>query len=123
MVTLMAGLLLVVQTPMAFLVPRLSEQAALNRLALAPAASPGSPSDQERLLNIYQTGLIIRLALVEGVAMLGAIAYLIEGRLAAIAVSAIALLIMVAFFPTEGSVASWLRTRSTQMQNARLRKG
>lgn len=65
-------------------------------------------SDVGRLLPLFQTQLIIASALNEGAAFFGAIAYLIEGRAAAIAVAGTMVALILGRFPTLDRVQGWL---------------
>jgi hypothetical protein len=132
-VSLVALAMLCVQTPLAFLIPAAVVSKAVSTLAghapdtyVAPPsqAGPGGlTSDRGYLLGVYQTAMIISLALFEGASFLGSIAYLLEGRPFALAVSGIAILLLASRFPTEDGIRNWLDGRLREVDEQRSQKG
>lgn len=71
-------------------------------------------SSAEEFLGLYQTRLIISMALCEGAAFFGLIVYMIEGHWGGLAIAAFLLIIMGTSFPTENKFREWVRTGSGQ---------
>lgn len=118
MVSLIAvGFFLVVVT-VASLLPGFLIDTTLRRLAGATATSGQNPRDA--LFGGLQGSHIVRLALVEGGVMFAMIAYLIEGYLWILAVPAVGLLLLLAFFPTQASVLDRLDRMGRRLEELRL---
>lgn len=62
-------------------------------------------------LMLYQTRLIVGLAVLEGAALFNLIAYLIEGRWWSLAVAAVLVAFMLAAFPTRARLRRWVEDR------------
>lgn len=132
-ISYVAALVLVMEAPLAFFIPRILEQAGLNRLAAVPRdglvlpPNPRGPSgpitDQGYLLNLYQTSMIIGMALFEGASFFGSIAYLLEARPFALAIAAAPIALIALRFPTHDRLTAWLRQRSAELDNRRMRRG
>lgn len=120
--------LLAVNAPLAFFLPSSRIQSALRRLA-ASAGRPGQPSppqkaaDVSALLTIKQTSMITALAMLEGVAFLGCIAYLLEAQPFALGVVVLALLLMLSIFPTGSRLGDWLQRHSHALSEMRQQGG
>ena len=71
-------------------------------------------SSAEDFLGLYQTRLIISMALCEGAAFFGIIVYIVEGHWGGLALAAFMLIIMATSFPTENKFRSWIRSGSGQ---------
>jgi hypothetical protein len=123
--SLVAGWFLVLNSCLAVVVPRLVRRAALRRIAADTwQAPPGASAadyagDAIKLLAVRQQTLIIMQAFFEGTAMLGIIAYLMEGLPVVLAVPIIGLGVMVASFPTEGRVRLWLQDQANRLTELR----
>jgi hypothetical protein len=107
--------MLVVNTPLALVVPRIVTQAGLKRIAAETRG--GSPTDS--LVGLRQTALIISLALLEGCAFMACIGYLVEAEPIALAVVAAVVFMMCTMFPTENSLRAWIdmqRQRVAELQ-------
>jgi hypothetical protein len=96
------------------------------RRAAAGAGRPPDPSlaqewqtDTARPLAIAQTQLLITLALLEGAAFFGCVAYLVEAQPIALAAAAVALVVMLARFPTEARLHAWLEQQSETLDRYR----
>jgi hypothetical protein len=76
-------------------------------------------TDVLRLLFVLQTSLIIGLALLEGVALLGVMAYLIEAEPFVLGVVAVVIVVMLARFPTENRVRAWLDQQTERLASMR----
>ncbi len=124
-VSIVAVVLLIVQVPLAFLLPAFLTRSALRQIASGTWKSPASPdpsdfsTDASKLLAVKQTMTIIGLALLEGAAFLGCIAYLLEAQPFALAVVLVAVILMLVKFPTEGRVRSWLEHQADQLAEVR----
>jgi len=62
-------------------------------------------------LALYQTRMIVGLALLEGAAFFNLVAYLIEGRWWSLAVTAVPLAFMLAAYPTRTRIRQWVEDR------------
>ena len=85
---------------------------------------PGAPAtvfatDTDKLLSVFQTKTLVANALLEAVALLGCVAYLVEGRLCVLAVVGGAALLMLVTFPTRDNVAQWLAERQDRIREIR----
>jgi hypothetical protein len=63
--------------------------------------------------------MIVGLALLEGTAFLGILAYLIEAQPLALGVTGIAILCMLLKFPTRSRVQAWLERQTEQLTELR----
>lgn len=75
-----------------------------------------SVQSQLRLATVYQTRLIIGMALCEGATFFALIAWLIEGDVLAIGTAGFLILVMLSAFPTRGRVESWIRDQTELRQ-------
>lgn len=125
-VSLLAIGLLVLDAPLAFLLPNLQTQSALRQLAAGdPVVLPGVQSgpDVPRLLALRQTTLLVSLGILAGSAILSGVAFLLEGQVWVLLVAAVALLLMAVQFPTAGRVRGWLEQKRVQLEDLRGRRG
>ena len=76
-------------------------------------------SDVGRLLPLFQTQLIIASALNEGAAFFGALAYMLEGRAAALAVAGAMVALLLSRFPTLDRVQGWLDVQLDRLASLR----
>jgi hypothetical protein len=121
LISIVAVAMMVVNVPLSVLIPRISTLAALRQIAAGtwtPPEGSARPSDttMRRLLAVRQTTLIIGLALLEGAAFLGCIAYLLEAQPYVLAVTGVAILLMLLQFPTESRVLAWLDRQADQLR-------
>jgi hypothetical protein len=120
-ISVVAAVLLAVQAPLAFIVPSLQTRTALRQIAsgtwqLPPGANAAAfGTDNTKLLAVRQNTLLVSLALLEGVAFLGCIAYLLEAHLLVLGVALVAVLLMLVNFPTEARVRGWLERQTDQL--------
>lgn len=120
-----AVVMLAVNAPLSFLVPGFVTRTALRQIASGtwqggPGADAASyNTDALKLLAVRQTSLIVGLALLEGVAFLGCIAYLLEARPFVLGVVLVALTLMLVKFPTEGRVRAWLEQQANLLAELR----
>jgi hypothetical protein len=119
-ISLVGVAVLVSNIATALFVPPLVLQGGLRRLAGSRKPSRGGEADTSGLLVLRQTTLILVLALLEGAAFLGIIAYLLEGSAIGLGVAGVAVLVMLFHFPTEDRVRSWVRQQEQRLTNMRL---
>lgn len=123
LVSLIAGVLLVVNTGLSLFLPNVLIQSGLRRIAAGTwQPTPGSPApatDAGKLLQVRQTAHIVGLALLEAANFLGCIAYFLEAQPWVLGVITVGVLLMVARFPTEGRLRLWLEDQKDAL--ARLR--
>jgi hypothetical protein len=131
-VSLVAVGFFVVNVLVAFILPGLVLRTGMNKLAghapntyvMPPDRNqPGGPvSDTDYLLGLRTTTMIVSMAPLEGSSFLGSIAYLLEGQWYALAVSALAIGVLLSFFPTEERVLAWLAEQRRVLEDLRMRK-
>lgn len=114
MVSLIAVVFVIMSGSMSLVVPHFLTLAELRRRA----ASPGD-GDVIALLNVKQTTLIVGLALLEGPAFLGLIAFLVERQPLVLIVPGLCLAAMLMRFPTENSVRNWLESAGRRVLELR----
>jgi hypothetical protein len=112
-VSLVAILLLLSNAPLALVLPGI-----LTRNSLRQIASGAQPLDQ--LLPLRQTTMIVSFALLEGAAMLGCIAFFLETHAATLVVVGLAVLLMLAQFPTRQRVRTWLARQLATLEELRI---
>jgi hypothetical protein len=103
---------------LSFVLPASTARTGIRDMAARPPAA-----DAVRLLGLYQTTLIVGLALLEGGCFFGCIAYMQEGRPFVLAVLAVGLALILMRFPTEGRVRLWLEDHKEQLARARQEAG
>src|SRR5262249_44345999 len=116
-VSLLAVVMMVLNTPMAFVVPRITAQ---NRLRELARQSTPSPADLRlALLDLRQSTLIISLALLEGTAFLAIVAFLLEVQVYVLGIVGLMLLVMLGQFPTETRVLAWMEMQLQRLAELR----
>ncbi len=124
-VSLIAAWFLVQDALLAGLIPGMMKRNALRRIAAGTWQVPpgGQASDYAddvgKLMAVRQTTLIITLALFEGAAMLGIMAYMLEGELLTLGVPLVALGVMLANFPTQDRLRLWLQEQEDRVADLR----
>jgi hypothetical protein len=73
-----------------------------------PGAASAYASDSAKLFAVYLRTLILGLALVEGAGIYCCVAYLLEGRQYVLALIGVALVLLIARFPTESGLRAWM---------------
>jgi hypothetical protein len=124
--SLLAVLMLAAETPVALILPRVMLRASLARLASQPPNSLAMPqpiSDEVYLVMQRQNMMIVSMAMFEGAAFFATIAYLIEGQPLALVASAVAIVLQMVQFPTEGRVSTWLEQQLFALNDLRGQKG
>ena len=117
MALVFAGMLLV----LSFVIPDLT--AANNRRQLARGNLPAAVSSSVKgpisetlaLAVIYQTRLIVGLALLEGAAFFCMIVFLLEGSALSLIAALVLLLVEATRFPTEPGLSGWIEDQRSQM--------
>ncbi len=95
------------------LLPQAVGRQRLRRIARGEwRAPPGAEhvyaSDAAKLFAVYLTTMMIGLALVESAGIFCCVAYLLEGQHYVLGLIALAVLLQIARFPTEGRVRAWI---------------
>ena len=95
MISWMAVAMLSITAPLAFIIPRILTRSALRRIVAGTWQMPGGvppavyATEGDKLMAVRQTTLIVGLALLEGPAFFGCLAYLLEGQPLALGVVAV----------------------------------
>jgi len=124
---IVAVAMLVICGSLAFVIPSIQTHSALQRIAadswqIPPGTDPKAfATDDAKLLAVRQVTLLIGLALLEGVAFMGCIAYLLEGQTLALGVIGVAVALMLCKFPTENRVRAWLERQIEALEELRTR--
>jgi hypothetical protein len=86
-----------------------------------PGAADGGAyaTDADKLLAVFQSRCVMASALLEGPGFFAGIAYLLEGQPFALGVTAAAVLLMLATFPTRGRVERWLEVQQARVDEMR----
>jgi hypothetical protein len=117
--------LLLMEAPLSFIVPANITRKAVQQIAqgtwLGPQGTDPSafPTDAAKLLAVYQTAMIVGLAMLEGAAFFGCIAYLVEGHAVGLGVVILAVLLQILRFPTESRVRAWLEQQAEMLAQLR----
>lgn len=125
MISLVAIAMLAGGVVASFVAPTLMTRAALQRIVAGTwQVSEGiDPKDQAtdlaKLLAVKQTTLIVGMALLEGPAFMGCIAFFTEAQLFTLGIVAVAIVAMLLRFPTDVGVRSWLYEQTNQLQQIR----
>lgn len=85
----------------------------------APQASPGEGAvltDVVQLCNAYASMVIVRAAVVEGAALLAAVAFFVERTPLSAVVAIVLILALVAQIPTHTVMTQWLETESRYLE-------
>jgi hypothetical protein len=126
-VTLIGAAMLVPGAVISFLLPGLMMQSAVRSIAAGTwQIPPGQDakefaSDGAKLLAARQVAMIISLALLEGPAFVGCIAFFVEGRIYGLVIAGLAAVMMLVRFPTLGSVRAWLHEHLEKVAALRSR--
>jgi hypothetical protein len=115
-ISIVALVLFATNAPLSLVLPGLVTTNSLRQLATSTSAV-------DRLLALRQTTLIIGLALVEGAAMLACIAFFLECHVLDLVVVGLALILMLARFPTRNRVRAWLAQQLAALEELQVRGG
>ena len=120
--SLMAGMAFLASVPLSFIMPRFATRSALAKIAAGTWQPPRSDdprvkpeqfaSTTGKLLAVWQTSLIIGLAMLEGCAFLALIAFMIEDQPAVLVVAGIAIALMLVRFPAMSRVEAWVEDQA-----------
>jgi hypothetical protein len=117
-VSFVAVAVLGICAPLSFIIPSLQTRSALRQILAGtwkiPAGVPPTTyaTSGAKLMAVRQTTLTVGLALLNGPAYLGCIAYLLEAHPIALGVVAVAIVLMLWKFPSEGGVRIWLERQA-----------
>ncbi|MBX3398300.1 MAG: hypothetical protein KF873_06130 [Gemmataceae bacterium] len=115
--TFVASFVAVGAVVVSFILPNIHRrQTATNLARRSPAPSP---ADGPALLVGWQTGNLVRMAMLEGAAVLGIVLFLVTGDFTCIAIAAILLAVQAAGLPSEPSVRGWLSQAQEELEHAR----
>ncbi len=124
MISIMVVLFFIIQAPLSFLLPALMVRGQLRRIA-ADARGPWSSNPSlyatagGKLMALFQTSMLIGLALLEGTALFGCIAYWMEAQLFTLGIVCLCLVLMLLRFPTAGRVRAWLERQGEALNALR----
>jgi hypothetical protein len=123
--SLMAGMAFIACVPLSFIVPRFATRSALTKIAAGTWQPPRSDdprlnheqfaSTTGKLLAVWQSSLILGLAMLEGCAFWALTAFMIEAQPAVLVVAGIAIALMLVRFPTMSRVDAWLEDQARML--------
>lgn len=108
-VSFMALMMAAIVTVLSFAIPR-QIAGNMRRVVASGKSAHGLGEfrgETSELLGVYQTQMIIGLALLEGGAFFNGVAYLIEGHAPNLIAAVVLLLLILARFPTEQKIEDW----------------
>jgi len=94
-----------------FIIPGLVAGALLQQLQ-----QKGTAGDEQQLLQVYQTRMIMRLGMLEGGAVANLFAYMTQGQQWSLIIVAWLVATMLMFFPTPGRINNWIQQRKELLQ-------
>ncbi|MFQ5489203.1 MAG: hypothetical protein ACE5GE_00665 [Phycisphaerae bacterium] len=106
--------------PVGFLLPAWLTSGQIRRVSVQAAGSEDPNRDAAWLAKAFVTETIIGAALVEGAALFGSVAYLVEGDTLSLAAGGVMLAVLIGRFPTQNRLTGWLTARLQQLKEARL---
>ncbi len=104
--------------PLSAIVPNVMTRSALQKILVgkwrAPSEDPSwmHATGGAKLWAVRSSTMVVRLALLEGSAFLGVIAYMLEAQILALCVIGVAVFLMLCQFPTEQRVRTWLERQA-----------
>jgi len=125
MMTLIALVILGIEAPLAFIIPTTIARSNLKQIAegafqVIPAAGYNEfTTDNGMLMIVRQKAMIVGMAMLEGTAFMGCLAYMIEGKLLDLGVIGVCVALQLSMFPTERGVCSWLERQSAALAELR----
>jgi hypothetical protein len=114
--SMVAVVVLAIDVPLSFIIPRIMASNAVRQLATSP------DSDTRALLAIRQSTVIISRALLEGVGLLGCIAFLVEMHWLALVAALVVIALMLLTFPTFRKTREWVDRQEKFLEEMRMRK-
>jgi len=76
-----------------------------------------------QLMFVHQLRLILSMAILEGVAFMATITYLIEGSPIALGIAVVLCMLLLAKFPTQNRVATWLEEQQRRLRDDEVLAG
>lgn len=118
MLTLLALLFAVMNIALSFVVPPQLTRTGLQRVTRDQARDPkpgweGFPVEAPAVFPVFQSELIVRLALLEGAAFFAVIAHMMEGTLLPLLAALVLVILMLASFPTDERFRAWVESART----------
>ncbi len=100
------------QIAMRFVIPGFIKRAQIQKLTITESANLDA-----QLFAIFQTQLIVGLALLEGAGFFNLVCYMAEHQWWTLAILALLVLLMGMMFPTLGQFESWAENEKRELQN------
>ena len=122
LITLIGLIFAAMTVVLSFVVPR-SVVANIRKAILLSKAREGSANEEPGSLNFYNafnTKMIVGLALLEGAAFFNGIAFLLEGHIPSLIAVAVLIGLMLARFPTQSGIASWVEDQESTLRDERF---
>jgi len=125
LVTWIAIALFAVETPLSFLVPKIITRNALKGIVegkpmrVQQWTSSEPPRVVVQLATVYQTAMIVGLALLEAVGFLAGVAYLLEAEPVSLGIAAVVVVLMIARFPLANRVFDWMKRHVEEIESLR----
>jgi hypothetical protein len=124
-ISIAALVVVAMELPLSFIVPGMQTRSALQKIAAGtwrpPPGADGADlgTDASKILLLRQTTLITSLAILEGAAFFGCIAYLVEARPFVLSIVLLAVWLMLVNFPTQRRVHNWIDRQAEQLAQLR----
>jgi len=99
-----------------FVIPGIVSQTQLRKAAETKLLQQDEETTSQRVVAVYQTQLIIGLALLEGAAFFNLIALLIGRSIFSLGIAVVLLCLMLIKFPTRDRVSFWVQDRLRELQ-------
>lgn len=126
-VTWVAVAVFAVEAPLSFVMPKVMTRSAIRRIVdgkpvtVREGVQPAPVVVQ--LAAMYQTAMIVGLALLEGAGFLAGVAYLLEAEPVSLGIAAVVAALMIARFPLAGRVFDWMQTQAEEIESLRHQRG
>jgi hypothetical protein len=120
-ISYVAFYLFVIQVPLSFFIPQIVTRTTVAKLVKTGDKVQASPSSNlsDLLWAIFQSSLIIGLAMLDGAGFFAGIAYLLEGLPGVLVILAAVVLMMLLRFPTSNRVQAWMVQQADLMEQLR----
>jgi len=125
-VTVFVIVSLVLIAPFAYIVPSAMTRTALRQMAAGTWRPPtgddasSRKTDASKLITVRLSTMLVSLALLEGIAILGCLAYVLEAQPLALIAVIVPVLLMLKDFPTQSRFQVWFDRQSEQLAEMRL---
>ncbi len=113
-ISLVAAGYLAIGIPLSFILPRVMAAKAIRQGFATPDFG------RSGLLMVWQSTFLISRALLEGVGILGGVAFLVDGHWLGLAVAIVVVTLMLLTFPTQERIKEWVETRERALEEMRL---